>query len=209
MPTITQWQNAWHMLGTENAKLPIQLYDEVIAKYDEPHRCYHTQQHLAECLDKFTELRHLAINPAEIELALWFHDAVYEPTRHDNELLSAEWAKSSVISAGLDLAIASRVYQLIMATQHHAKPENTDTQVLIDIDLAILGANPERYHEYEQQIRQEYAFVPEPIFKAKRSEILQRFLALPTIFNTPLFIERYEQQARTNINQAVEQLCPT
>lgn len=209
MPTFSQWQNTWLTLGTEKAKLPVQLYDDVIAKYNEPHRFYHTQQHLAECLDKLSELRQLAINPAEIELALWFHDAVYDPTSHDNELLSAEWAKSSIVAAGLDNAIAERVFDLIMATQHHAKPENTDTQVLIDIDLAILGANPERYYEYEQQIRQEYAFAPEPIFKAKRAEILQRFLAQPSIFTTPLFIERYERQARANINQAVGQLCKT
>ncbi|CAG7857839.1 hypothetical protein MCAMS1_02811 [biofilm metagenome] len=207
MPTLSQWQNSWQMLGTENAKLPIPLYHEVLAKYDEPHRFYHTQQHLTECLDNFCELRHLAMNPAEIELALWFHDAVYEPSRHDNELLSAEWAKYSIVAAGIDKAIADRIFQLILATQHHAKPDNTDTQILIDIDLAILGANPERYDEYEQQIRLEYAFVPESIFNAKRSEILQQFLAQPTIYNTPLFIERYEQQARTNINQAVAQLC--
>ncbi|MEQ1486082.1 metal-dependent hydrolase [Methyloglobulus sp.] len=207
MPTQVNWQHTWQALGISLANVPAQLYDEIIAKYDEAHRYYHTLQHLAECLEKFDELRHLAVNPAEIELALWFHDAVYEPTSHDNEQLSADWAQSSVLNVGLDKTVAERIYHLIMATQHHTKPEATDTKILIDVDLAILGATPERYSEYEQQIRQEYSHVPEITFRQKRAEILQRFLAQETIFNTPLFIERYEQQARLNMKHALEQLC--
>jgi predicted metal-dependent HD superfamily phosphohydrolase len=94
-----------------------------------------------------------------------------------------------------------------MATQHHERAADTDTKILIDVDLAILGAKPERFNEYEQQIRQEFLFVPEATFRLKRAEILQHFLAQPTIFNTPLFIERYEQQARLNLKQALEDLC--
>jgi predicted metal-dependent HD superfamily phosphohydrolase len=207
MPTQVHWQHTWQALGISPANLPAQLYDEIIAKYDEAHRHYHKLQHLAECLEKFAELHHLAANPAEIELALWFHDAVYEPKSHNNEQLSADWARSSVLKAGLDKTIADHIYNLILATQHHAKPEATDTKILIDVDLAILGAAPERYNEYEQQIRQEYSHVPEITFRQKRAEILQHFLAQPTLFNTPLFIERYEQQARLNMKHALEQLC--
>jgi predicted metal-dependent HD superfamily phosphohydrolase len=204
MLTPAQWQHTWQMLGITQVNIPAQLYDEVIKKYAEPDRYYHTQQHLAECLEKFAELRHLATYPAEIELALWFHDAIYEPLRHDNEFMSAEWARSSVLNAGMDKIVADRIYDLVMATRHHAKPDEMDTKILIDVDLAILGAQPERYKGYEQQIRQEYSLVPEITFRLKRTEILQRFLAQPTIFNTPLFIERYEQQARLNLNLALE-----
>ncbi|MEQ1738438.1 MAG: metal-dependent hydrolase [Methyloglobulus sp.] len=206
MSSQVNWQHTWQALGISLANVPAQLYDEIIAKYDEAHRNYHTLQHLAECLEKFAELRHLAVNPAEIELALWFHDAVYEPKNHDNEQLSANWARSSVLNAGLGQTIADRIYNLIMATQHHAKPEDIDTKILIDVDLAILGAASERYNEYEQQIRHEYSHVPEATFRLKRAEILQYFLAQPTPFNTPLFIERYEQQARLNMKHALEQL---
>jgi predicted metal-dependent HD superfamily phosphohydrolase len=207
MPTLNRWQHTWQALGVLEATIPTQLYNGLIAKYNEAHRHYHTQQHLTECLEKFAELRQFATNSAEIELALWFHDAIYEPLRHDNEQLSAEWAKSSVINAGLDKTVADRIYDLIMATQHREIPADADTKILIDVDLAILGAQPERYNKYEQQIRQEYLFVPEATFRLKRAEILQRFLAQATIFNTPLFIERYEQQARLNLKQALEQLC--
>lgn len=207
MPTQAQWQHTWQALGISLANVPARLYDEVIAKYDEVHRHYHTRQHLAECLEKFGELRHLAANPAEIELALWFHDAVYEPLRHDNEFASANWARSSVLNAGLDQTVADRIYDLVMATQHHTNPENTDTKILIYVDLAILGAKPERYNEYEQQIRQEYSHIPKATFRLKRAEVLQYFLAQPTLFNTPLFIERYEQQARLNMKHALKKLC--
>lgn len=207
MPTRAQWQKTWQDLGAAPSDVQTLLYGELIGKYGESHRFYHNQQHLAECLEKFAELQHLAHHPAEIELALWFHDAIYEPARHDNELLSAEWAKSSVLSAGINPAIAERVFQLIMATQHLGNVAGTDTEILLDCDLAILGADPKHFLEYERQIRQEYDFVPEVLFRQKRAEILQRFLTQPTIFNTALFVEHYEQQARTNLQQAVERLC--
>jgi predicted metal-dependent HD superfamily phosphohydrolase len=206
MLTLAQWQHAWQMLGIAQMNIPIQLYDEVIKNYAQPHRHYHTQQHVAECLEHFAELRHLAKNPAEIELALWFHDVIYELLRHDNEQLSAEWAQSSVLKAGLDKTVANRIYGLVLATQHHAKPDEMDTKLLIDVDLAILGTQPQRYKEYEQQIRQEYSFVPEITFRLKRAEILQYFLAQPNIFNIPIFIKRYEQQARINLKLSLEQL---
>ncbi len=202
-----QWQQTWQELSGAATQSPIQLYDELIASYSQPHRYYHNQQHLAECLEKLAELRDLATYPAEIEFALWFHDAIYDPLRHDNERLSADWGRTSALNAGFGRAIADRIYYLVMATQSHAKPEDNDTKILIDVDLAILGANAERYSEYEQQIRREYAHVPDEIFRGKRTEILRKFLVKPAIFNTKVFIERYEQQARSNIKFAMEVLC--
>jgi predicted metal-dependent HD superfamily phosphohydrolase len=206
MPNLSQWQQLWRTFGIASDKIPTSLQEEISSKYTEPHRHYHTLQHLEECLEKFAELRRQAEHPAEIELALWFHDAIYDPQRVDNERLSAEWAKASVLGVGLDDAKAQRVYGLVMATQHHNKPEGKDQNILVDCDLAILGAPPTRFKEYEQQIRAEYAFVPDAVFKTKRKEVLARFLARPTIFNTELFIACYETQARTNIDNALAQL---
>jgi predicted metal-dependent HD superfamily phosphohydrolase len=207
MPTLSQWQNTWQALGATQSHITNPLFDVVIAKYNEPQRHYHTLQHLTECLDNFAELQDLAHIPAEIALALWFHDAIYDPLRHDNESLSANWARSCALNAGLDKTIAERIYNLVMATQHHAKLDDIDSKILIDVDLAILGATPERYNEYERQIRQEYSHVPERLFRQKRAEILQHFLAQPTLFNTALFIDHYQQQARLNMKHALEQLC--
>lgn len=206
MTSLRQWQDVWQALGVAPADIAPELYKEVIDKYKDNHRHYHTLQHLDECLGHLTELRDFAENAPAIELALWFHDAVYEPLRHDNEQLSADWARMCVLQAGLDVSLADRVFHLVMATKHDVTPEEGDTKILVDVDLAILGATPQRFSEYEQQIRKEYQVVPEAIFKTKRAELLQQLLARPTLFNTEVFISRYEAQARANLAQAVSLL---
>lgn len=203
--TLSQWQQLWHTLGAVNTFDSLNtLYNELIARYNEDHRHYHTLYHLAECLKKFAELQDYANKPAEIELALWFHDAIYEPNRNDNETLSAKWAYTSVLSAGLDDKIAEHVNKLIMVTQHQKLPVTMAEKILVDCDLAILAAAPQRFQEYEQQIRKEYSFVSEHSFLTKRKAILQHFLTRPSIFNTPHFIKHYEQNARSNLSQALK-----
>lgn len=206
MTTLTQWQSTLHKLNALNEEPSTRLFTDIIARYREPHRHYHTLRHLDECFDKLSELGHLAKRLPEIEFALWFHDAVYDPNRHDNEQLSANWAQASAINSGLRPGVAGRIYKLVMATQHRTIPKTTDEKILIDVDLAILATEPNRFREYEQQIRTEYGFVPAPLFRAKRQEILQNFLSRKTIFHMPIFVERYEQQARINLNHALERL---
>ncbi len=206
IPSLIQWRNTWQTLGLAAGKVPELLYKTIIANYNEPGRYYHTLAHLNECFVKLAELKDLAIYPAEIELALWFHDAIYQPSQQDNELRCAQWAQTSLLEADLDQTVADRIHDLIMATQHHAKPEHIDAKILVDADLAILGADPARFKNYTVQIRQEYAWVSEPVYRLKRAEILRHFLAQPAIFNTGRFIERYEQIARNNLLQALEQL---
>jgi predicted metal-dependent HD superfamily phosphohydrolase len=175
------------------------LFDEIVGRYSEKHRHYHTLRHLDECFDHLDGVRSLAVHPAEIELALWFHDAVYETRKQDNEALSAEWARSSARAAGLSAETCDRVHDLVRVTGSHSLPKTSDEALLIDIDLAILGATSERFEEYEQAIRDEYYWVPSAIFYAKRRSILRTFLERETIFNTRPFIERYERQARVNL----------
>jgi predicted metal-dependent HD superfamily phosphohydrolase len=133
-----------------------------------------------------------------VELALWFHDAIYDTHRSDNEERSADWAKASVGNA--------RVHALVMATRHEAVPHDIDAQVLVDVDLWILGAPEERFDEYESQVRQEYGWVPGPIYRRKRKAILESFLARAAIYNTARFIERYEPQARVNLARSLARL---
>lgn len=203
--TLSQWRQLWHTLGADNKfDSPNTLYGQLIACYNEDHRHYHTLYHLAECLEKLVELQDHTNKPAEIELALWFHDAIYDPCRNDNEELSAKWAYASVLSAGLDDEIAEHINKLIMVTQHQMLPVAMDEKILVDCDLAILAAAPRRFQEYEQQIREEYSFVSGHIFRTKRKAILQHFLTRSSIFNTPHFIKRYEKSARSNLRKALE-----
>ena len=93
-----------------------------------------------------------------------------------------------------------------MVTRHDAVPRETDEEVLVDVDLSILGVEPKRFDEYENQIREEYAWVPSIVFRAKRREILKGFLARPSIYSTRRFLDVYEAQARTNLERAIKQL---
>jgi predicted metal-dependent HD superfamily phosphohydrolase len=163
-------------------------------------------QHLGECLDLLDTAVHLTDRLAEIQIALWFHDAIYDTHARDNEMQSADWAQRSLLAAGADAATALRVYDLILTTKHDVIPVGTDAQLLVDVDLAILGADELRFAEYEQQVRQEYHWVPEVAFREGRSSILQSFLNRPAIYSSPWFVDRLEAQARRNLQRSIQLL---
>ncbi len=174
-----------------------------MSAYRESHRSYHTLQHLGECLALFAEAIDLAANPGTVELALWFHDAVYAPRSGDNERRSAEWAVHELEAAGVSSDVRQRVFDLILATCHNAVPADADAQLLVDIDLAILGAPPHRFAEYDRQVREEYRWVPGFLYRIKRKQVLNAFLARAEIFNTPYFRARFEASARVNLRGAI------
>ena len=181
-------------------------FHELISRYSEPHRKYHTVRHLDECFSRLDQIRLLAKRPAEVEVALWYHDAVYEQRSHENEARSAELAAATVRSAGKPAECAHRVCELILATRHAALPRDDDAKVLVDVDLSILGETPARFDEYERQVREEYSWVPELLYRKERRTILKEFLTRAAIFNTAPFRERYGSQARANIERSLQQL---
>lgn len=197
------WQTAWSALGTQPEPA---LFGHLLAAYAEPHRRYHTQQHLQECLGHLQGARGLAEHPGEVALALWFHDAVYAPDRHDNEPQSADWARQAVLAAGVAPVVADRIHALILATRHDAAPATPDEALLVDIDLAILGKAPGRFDDYERQVREEYAAVPEALFRSRRQAILEGFLRRPRLFSTAWFHDRLELPARRNLQRSLARL---
>ena len=201
--TLASWQRHWRELG---AVADDALHAGLITAWSEPQRHYHTLQHLDECLAHFDTAREAAQRPGEVALALWFHDAIYDTQRHDNEARSAAWAHDSLLHAGVARDAADRVHALVMATRHDALPQGADAQLLVDIDLAILGAPRERFDEYERQVGLEYAHVPEADRRAGRSRILRGFLARPAIFSTPLLRARFEAAARENLAYSLGKL---
>ena len=196
------WAGAWRELGVQSPDTA--LFDALLARYDEPQRAYHTRQHLAECLLHFERERGHAERPGEVALALWFHDAIYDLDRHDNEARSADWARQALLGAGIAPEAAERVHALVMATRHDAVPEGNDARLLVDIDLAILGAPPERFAEYERQIRVEYAHIAPEVFEPRRREILSRFLARDPLYLTAPMRARLETTAHFNLQRAVD-----
>jgi predicted metal-dependent HD superfamily phosphohydrolase len=181
-------------------------YERLTDAYAEPQRHYHNQQHIADCLTEFDQSRHLARQPTAVELALWFHDAVYDPRAADNEERSAALAKSCLSDGGVTGVLAETVAKLVLATKTHEVAADSDTAVMVDVDLSILGQGETRFAEYEEQIRQEYAWVPDSVFASRRAEILERFLARNQIFMTKLFRDKYESCARRNLEASVTKL---
>ncbi len=202
-PGQDRWQWLWQAAGAAGDSAI--WYEQLTQAYAEPHRHYHNQQHIAECLAEFDGARHLAHEPNEVEMALWFHDAVYDPKAGDNEEQSALLAKRCLESAGLS-RLASTVAELVMVTRLHDAGAGPDAALMVDVDLSILGQSETRFSEYEAQIRKEYGWVPKPIFNSKRKQILLRFLERQHIYTMEFFTAKYEEKARRNLEQSVRKL---
>lgn len=199
-----RWRAMWAELSASSADEALRL--QLLACYSEPARNYHSLQHLEECLLTLQPLRILAEHAAEIELALWFHDAIYDTQRKDNEERSAQWLGESALAAGVPEAAVVRAKNMVLATGHQALPVTPDEKILIDVDLSILGAGPERFKEYEEQVRREYAWIPEVQRRERRQRILRSFLEREFIYNTEVMRQRLEGRARTNLLASVAAL---
>jgi predicted metal-dependent HD superfamily phosphohydrolase len=183
------------------------LRARLLACYAEPHRAYHTALHVRECLEWLDAARGIAERPAEVEVALWFHDAIYDPRASDSEARSAAWAERAVREAGAAAAVAARIGALVLATRHDAAPGGADAALLVDVDLAILGAPAPRFDAYETQIRSEYDFVAEAPYRVARSTVLNGFLARARIYATDWFHARLEAAARANLARSLARLA--
>ncbi|WP_420466590.1 N-methyl-D-aspartate receptor NMDAR2C subunit [Panacagrimonas sp.] len=201
--SLARWVEPWEALGL-NPRMELQA--ELRHRYSEPHRAYHTLHHLAECLQLLEQVRGFNASSAELELAIWFHDAVYNPRLSDNELRSADWARRELRRAGASVDLQDRVGALIMVTSHDGAPQTDDERLLSDIDLAILGSGPTRFDEYERQVRSEYQHVPLRLYRAGRRKILLDFQARPHLYFTPDFRETREATARANLQRSIERL---
>ena len=181
---------------------------ELVARYREPHRAYHNLDHIADCLEKL-ELARPMLRKDEadaVELALWWHDAVYDAKAGDNEERSAALFRDVAASHRLAEPLAEKVEHLIVLTKTHAPGPDFAEQAMIDIDLSILGALPSRFAAYDEGIRREYAHIPEDVWRERRARVLAGFLRRPRLFATALFHGRFDAQARENLSRALDQL---
>src|SRR5688572_235508 len=136
-------------------------YDQLVNLYSEPQRHYHTLHHVGHCLLEFEEAGHLIGNRRAVEVALWFHDAIYEPRAHNNEERSAELAGRFLAETEAGPEFSHLVTQHILATRHHIGEPGSDSLIVVDIDLAILGQPRTVFDDYERGIRLEYSWVAE------------------------------------------------
>ncbi len=180
------------------------------AAYGEPHRAYHGAAHIRACLDLALErLGDAAIGLDEmraLQMALFWHDVVYDPRRTDNERRSADVFRGIAAYGGMAASFIERVDGLIMATAGHDADATPAGAAMLGIDLAALGAPDRVYDAYAAAIRREYAFVPERDYRAGRAAVLRRFLDRPRIFVDPICFDRYESAARNNISREIASL---
>ena len=203
--TPERWQNLLEALGGRRNAVPTQ-FSRLRAAYCEPHRHYHDVCHLGRCLALLDATPEAVPGArAPIEAALWFHDAVYRPGAPDNEFRSAEWAWRTLKQAGVPLPVCRHIARLILATRNHLA-DDADSALMVDIDLAILGAPPALYAEFERTVRREHPTVPEALFRAGRANVLNGFLQRPRIYQTRYYRLRLESRARSNLTQAIAAL---
>jgi predicted metal-dependent HD superfamily phosphohydrolase len=194
-----RWSHLARSLGLRSAEA---LGDDLIARYAQPHRVYHTGAHLAQVL---TTLADMAADPRML-LAAWFHDAVYDPRRYDNEVQSAALARKELAVLGVVHADLDTIAGAVLATAAH-QGVGTAFDALLDADLAILGATPAAYDAYATAIRREYAHVSDHEFAAGRLAFVEAMLARTRLFRTAYGHTRFEAAARANLQRERARLC--
>lgn len=192
------WQQLMEFHGwPENHK----TRDKLLAAYGARSRHYHNQQHLSACLLLVDQYRSEINEPQALQLAFWFHDAIYNFFSSKNELRSAAWAKDFALAQGADINIAHLLHSFILDTIHGRSDVVADNAWMVDIDLAILGVSADIYEQYSKAVRKEYRLIPQSVYSKGRKKVLGDFLALPNIYNTPAFRASHEAQARENIQR--------
>ncbi|GGZ76600.1 HD domain-containing protein [Streptomyces bluensis] len=186
---------------------PYPYADNLLKRWSEPQRRYHTLDHLTAVLDRVDELEEYADDPDAVRLAAWFHDAVYLPERSTNEERSARLAERALPEAGVPQETTDEVARLVRLTvTHDPADDDANGAVLCDADLAVLAAPPESYARYAAAVREEYSFVPDDAFRTGRAAVLRQLLDLPRLFRTPYGEREWEAPARRNIAAEIERL---
>ncbi|WP_309232342.1 HD domain-containing protein [Micromonospora tarensis] len=199
---LDRWRAAARGAGARPDPATTRAGEELIVRWREPHRHYHTLTHLTAVLDVLDRHADLAARADLVRLAAWYHDAVYDPRAGGdaNERDSAALAESVLTGLGVPAPAVAEVRRLVLLTAGHTvATDDRDGALLCDADLAVLAAPPAAYQRYATAIRREYAHVPEPAFRAGRAAVLTGLLALPALYRLPPLASRWEQPARDNV----------
>ncbi len=193
--------------GGAPAPDPDPYAEDLLRRWSEPQRRYHTVDHLAAVLARIDELAEHADDVDAVRFAAWFHDAVYRPDRSENEERSAHLAERALPELGLDADRTAEAARLVRLTvSHDPAAGDHNGEVLCDADLAVLAGAPQEYAAYAAAVREEYGFVPDAAFREGRAAVLRQLLGLPRLFRTPLGHDRWEPTARRNLATELELL---
>ncbi|WP_448518985.1 HD domain-containing protein [Rhodoflexus sp.] len=197
-----QWLT--ELRGLADEAILTNIFERLCGFYQEPHRAYHNLHHIAALLDLANQHRADLQNFSLIFLSIWFHDAIYQPLRKDNEEASAALAKKQLQPLQINQSDLDKISSYILATKKHQPSDDSDLQWFLDFDLAILSSPPEVYEAYTQQIRQEYCMYPDFLYNPSRKKAMSVFLERPAIYGK--LGDRAEQQARLNITLEISRL---
>lgn len=197
--------NLWSRCGGQNGR---DVWAAVDDGYSEDHRAYHGWIHISALLKALEAVRSepefADVDFDNLELAIFFHDVVYEPRFSDNEAQSARLFESA--AAGMPPERVKHVSDMILATARHEAGDDPSTRLLLDLDLGILGASLTEYQRYAAAIRAEYEHVPPREWLVGRSKVIEKFLARPVIYQTDYFRSRLEESARERVSEELQSL---
>lgn len=201
-----RWRRLCKRCFVEDRALIDAIYQELVSLYTEPGRHYHNLAHVKRMLGELDGCAgHLYFHDA-VEFAIWFHDAIYDTHASDNEARSADLAVASARRLNLPELMQEEIHHLIIATEHCIPPAEHDSRYIVDIDLVSLGLPYDGFKRFSKAIREEYSWVPEDVFRERRAELFEAFLARPSIYSTEHFRCRYEEQARENMERELAEL---
>jgi len=208
VPNLTErsWLDLWRSIGAQGD--PIPPLRDLVCRHLELHRSYHALPHVDTVMNDVLQAPLGPRNLDALKVAIWYHDAVYDTKAKDSEEKSVALFRTVAETARLGQPFIETVAGLILATKHAEAPKafEWDKRILCDADLAILGQPEEAFDHYEWQIRKEYRHVPVKKFRTARRWILQSLLRRQQIYTTGFFADKYERQARKNLERSVQSL---
>lgn len=189
---------------SDNPAYNMECWGELETAYASKARHYHNLEHLKQL---FSELDQVNAQVSELDtlvFAIFYHDIVYKPTKSNNEQQSALLFKKRISQTSFPRL--EHCVQQIEATKDHKPSTDHDTNILLDLDLSVLGKGPEAYQKYRESIRKEYGVYPDFVYRKGRKQVLEALLGQESIYKTDFFKAAYEQQARANIRLELDQL---
>ncbi len=191
---------------SDNQILKTDYWQEIEKSYSHKSRKYHNLTHLENMILELEEVKNEILDYDSLLFSIFYHDIIYKATSKDNEEKSAEFAKRRLEKINISSERISKIYNQILATKTHSKSLDSDTNFLLDSDLAILGKDWETYENYTQKIRKEYSIYPDFLYNPGRKKVLIHFLEFEEIFKTDNFKDKYEMLARENIRKEISRL---
>lgn len=189
-----------------NSNSAEELWNEINYNYSKKNRHYHNLKHLKDLYNQLANVKDKIHNWQVILFTLYYHDIIYISTQKDNEEKSAELASKRMKEIGVQESDVKLCYEQIIATKSHSENSESDTNYFTDADLSILGRTPTKYKTYCSNIRKEYSIYPDFLYKKGRKKVVNHFLSMKKIFKTDEFYNRYEEQAKLNLQQELKSL---